>query len=168
MSIDTMIIIAAWIVTVILLVLFIPKERIREALVIFHGKQVITWVFGLTVVQLKLIEYPVRLFSYANKTSFTFEFLSYPAICAIFSINYPVGKSNLRKFMHYFSYVSTITAFEVVVEKYTNIITYINWTWYVTWITLFITFMISRKYYLWFFKYNEHIEGESLIDRLMK
>ena len=162
------ILIVAWVITVIMLLLFIPKNKVREALLIFHGKQVITWVFGLTVVQFKLIEYPVRLFPYANKSSFTFEYLSYPAICAVFNINYPIGKSNIRKFMHYFSFVTTITAFEILCEKYTNILTYLHWTWYVTWITLFLTFFIVRKYYLWFFNYNNYKEGESLIDRLMK
>ena len=168
MNIDTIIMIAAWVMPIIMLLLFIPKERIREALLIFHGKQVITWVLGLSVVQLKLIEYPVRLFPYANKSNFTFEFFSYPAICSIFSINYPVGKSNLRKFMHYFYFCTVMTAFELLCEKYTDIIKYIHWTWYVTWITLFLTFFISRKYYLWFFKYNNFTEEDSLIDKLMK
>nr|WP_282434416.1 CBO0543 family protein [Desulfosporosinus orientis] len=42
-----------------------------------------TWAVGLGVVELRLIEYPVRLFPYANRTSFSFEYFIYPSICAI-------------------------------------------------------------------------------------
>ncbi|WP_345788342.1 CBO0543 family protein [Desulfosporosinus orientis] len=62
---------------------FIPKDKIRKALIAFLFKQVITWAVGLGVVELRLIEYPVRLFPYANRTSFSFEYFIYPSICAI-------------------------------------------------------------------------------------
>ena len=42
-----------------------PKEKIRDAHVIFLFNQIITWPAGHLVVNLHLIEYPVRLFSYA-------------------------------------------------------------------------------------------------------
>jgi len=168
MNKDVLILVAAWVATIIMLILFIPKNKIREAQLIFLFKQSITWLVGLLAVELRLIEYPVRLFKYANKTSFTFEYFIYPAICTVFNINYPVGKSNIKKFMHYFSYCTVMTVLEVLCVKYTNIIVYLHWTWYVTWITLFITFFISRKYYLWFFSYNKYTEGELLIDKFMK
>lgn len=98
------------------------------------------------------IEYPVRLFSKANRTSFTFEYFIYPSICAIFNVHYPEGKGSFGQFMYYFYYCTAITIIEVIVEKYTNIITYVHWTWYVTWVTLYITFYMTRKYCLWFFR----------------
>ena len=168
MNKDVLILVAVWVATIIMLILFIPKNKIREAQLIFLFKQSITWLVGLLVVELRLIEYPVRLFKYVNKTSFTFEYFIYPAISTVFNINYPVGKSNIRKFMHYFSYCTAMTVLEVLCVKYTNIIVYLHWTWYVTWITLFITFFISRKYYLWFFSYNKYTEGELLIDKFLK
>ena len=168
MNKDLLILVVAWVVTIIMLILFIPKKKIREAQLIFLFKQSLTWLFGLLVVELRLIEYPVEFLKYATKTSFTFEYFIYPAICTVFNINYPVEKSNIRKFMHYFSFCTAMTVLEVLCVKYTNIIVYLHWTWYVTWITLFITFFISRKYYLWFFKYNNFTEEDSLIDKLMK
>ncbi|NMC57343.1 MAG: hypothetical protein GYA50_09005, partial [Eubacteriaceae bacterium] len=115
-----------------------------------------TWILGLTVVQLGLIEYPVRFFPYATRTSFTFEYFVYPSICVIFNLYYPNGKSRFRQFMHYFYFCTAITIIEVLIEKYTDIIKYLHWTWHVTWITLFITFFLSRKFYVWFFsKYNK-------------
>ena len=152
---DYFLIAAAWITTITLLLMFIPRDKIREAQVAFFFKQVLTWLLGLTVVELKLIEYPIRLFSYANKTSFTFEYFIYPAICAVFNVHYPMGKSVWRQLLYYFYYCTAITAVEIIVEEYTDIIEYINWTWYITWITLFITFFMTRKFYEWFFKLKQ-------------
>lgn len=141
-----------WIATIILLILFIPKEKFREAQVAFFFKQLITWLLGLAVVELHLIEYPVRLFPYANKTSFTFEYFVYPSLCAIFNVHYPQDKSLFRQFLYYFSYCSVITVLEVIVERETQIINYIHWDWYVSWSTLFLTFYLTRIYYVWFFR----------------
>lgn len=142
----------AWVITLVVLIIFVPKARLREAWVIFLFKQLMTWLFGLLVVEFKLIEYPVRLFSYANKTSFCFEFFIYPAVCVIFCLYYPRNKGNWLKLLHYVKYSTVITVIEILVEKYTNIITYLHWTWYLTWMTLFITFFFSFKFYEWFFK----------------
>jgi len=152
-NINYAIIIIEWIVTICLLVKFIPKNKLREASLAFSFKQLVTWVLGLAVVELRLIEYPVRLFfPYASKTSFTFEYFVYPSLCAIFNVHYPEKKSRWGQFMYYSYYCTTMTILEVFVEKYTEILKYIHWTWYITWITLFITFYMTRKYYEWFFK----------------
>jgi hypothetical protein len=152
MSLEAIILIVAWLITIIVLIISVPKNKIREAMVIFLFKQVITWIIGLLVVELGLIVYPVRSFAYATRTSFDFEYMIYPAICVIFNLHFPLGKKGFRQFMHYVTYCSAITIIEIFIEKYTDIIEYINWEWYVSWITLFITFYISRIFYLWFFK----------------
>lgn len=154
MNIDGVVLTTAWILTIIMLMLYVPKNKLKEAQVIFLFKQLLTWITGLTVVELELIEYPVRLFSKANATSFTFEFFIYPAICVVFNLHYPEGKSPAKKFMHYVNFCTAMTIIEVAVEKYTNIIKYLHWNWFTTWITLFLTFYFSRKYYVWFFKLN--------------
>ena len=155
MNKDLLILFAAWVLTIIMLILFIPKNKIREAQLAFLFKQVITWLIGLLVVEFRLIEYPVEFFKYSTRTSFTFEYFIYPSISAVFNINYPDRKSNLKQFMYYFYFCTSITIIEVLCENYTNIIKYIHWTWYITWITLFITFFISRKYYIWFFRLQD-------------
>ena len=155
MNKDLLILVGLWIITVIMLLLFIPKKKIREACLVFLFKLSITWFIGLIVVELRLIEYPVEFFRYATKTSFSFEYFIFPAICAIFNLNFPVDKGLLRKFLHYFSFCTAMSIIEALFEKYTNIIKYIHWSWYLTWITLFITFYISRQFYIWFFRLGE-------------
>ncbi|ENH97722.1 hypothetical protein J416_04121 [Gracilibacillus halophilus YIM-C55.5] len=151
MSIEHIIIIMVWIVSFSVLFIFIPKDKILHALVASHIKQAITWVFGLIVSNYRLIEYPVRLFPYTSKASFTFEFFAYPAICAIFNVHYPEGRSRVAKFGYYALYSSIITIIEIILERNTDVINYIHWSWYWTWITLFISFFLSRSYYKWFF-----------------
>lgn len=152
MNWDLFILAAAWIITMILLVIFTPRDKIREAALIFLFKQTITWSVGLVVVELRLIEYPAREFSLATRTSFTFEYFVYPALCVIFNLHYPEGKSFFRQFAHFFYYCSSMTLIEMLIERYTNIIRYIHWSWYTTWITLFMTFFASRHFYKWFFR----------------
>lgn len=152
MSLEHYILLCMWLVTTAMLLIFIPKGRIREAIVIFLFKQLITWLIGLMVVELRLIEYPVRIFSYANKTSFYFEFYVYPAICVVFNLHYPKNRRIIRQALYYIYFCTGITIIEVLVEQYTDVVTYLNWHWTVTWVTLFITFYITREFYLWFFR----------------
>ncbi|HEX2927715.1 MAG TPA: CBO0543 family protein [Ruminiclostridium sp.] len=137
---------------IVILIVYVPKNKIREAQLIFFFKQLITWFFGLIVVQLRLIEYPFRLFPYANKTSFSFEYFIYPAICVIFNLHYPKNVGKLKQFLYYVYFCTAITVFEELCVEYTNLIKYIHWTWYYTWVSFYLTFYISHKYYLWFFK----------------
>ena len=152
MSRDIIISIAGCIVALALLFIFIPKTKIREAALVYLFKLLITYVLGILVVEFGLIEYPVRFFPDAIKTCFAFECVVYPSLCAIFNINFPEHKNVFGKFMHYFYFCTSITVVEAIVEKYTSIITYLHWAWYLSWITLFITFFISRQFYLWFFR----------------
>lgn len=135
-----------------LLFMFIPKSKIPKAIMAFLFTQIIAWPLGLIVANYRLIEYPIRLFSYANKAHFTFEFFLFPSISTLFTIKYPEKKNALIRFMYYFYYCTSLTIVEVVQERYTNIIKYIHWTWYVTWITMFITFYTVRELNKWFFK----------------
>nr|WP_315989488.1 CBO0543 family protein [Desulforamulus aquiferis] len=152
LSKDRLIEILSWIILILLLILLVPRDKIRDAQVIFLSKQLLTWFFGLLVVEKGLIKYPVRLFPKANRTSFTFEFFAYPTICIFFNLYYPYGQDVGKQLLHYVYYTSGITVFEIILEKYTNLIKYINWKWYWTWLTLLITFTISNFYYRWFFQ----------------
>lgn len=156
MSKDAIVEISAWIIISVILLLYIPKNKLRHAWLIFFFKQFMTWVIGLLIVQYGLIEYPVRIFfKDATKTSFTFEYFVYPALCVIFNLHYPNNKNLFSRFMHYFYYCTTMSLIEEIIRRYTNLIRYIHWSWYLTWLTLLITFFASRLFYNWFFKLKE-------------
>lgn len=150
---DNTIELLAWIVTSILLIKFVPRKRIREAIVSFLFKQVITWLFGLLVVEKDLISYPNRLFFKKTiKSSFTFEYFVYPGLCALFNLYYPENKPKILKVLYYSFHTSIITIFEIIAVKYTNLIKYNKWTWYWSFITMYMSYFLSRIFQSWFFR----------------
>ncbi|WP_428908313.1 CBO0543 family protein [Niallia sp. Krafla_26] len=139
---------------VLLLFNFVPRKRFREENIIFLFKQLITFLFGLLAVERKFLEYPSRVFFRRTlRSSFTFEYFIYPTICTLFNLYYPEKRGYFVKFLYYFVHTAPIAAFEVFAKKYTNIIRYKNgWTWYWSFITLWISNYISRIYHQWFIK----------------
>ncbi|WP_047985552.1 CBO0543 family protein [Ornithinibacillus californiensis] len=145
--------VSAWIVTALLLIKYVPKNRIREAQVAFSFKQLITGLFGLLVVENKLISYPKRLFFKKTiKSSFTFEYFVYPALCTIFNLYYPEKKNNFIKLLYILFHSAIITVFESLALKYTKLIRYKKWTWYWSLLTMGLTNYLSHIYFRWFFK----------------
>jgi len=110
-----------------------------------------TWSMGLIVVELGLIKYPIREFVKAGGTSFSFEYFIYPSLCVIYNLHYPVGKL-WKKVVWNLGFPSIMTLLEVIFERNTELIDYIHWNWYWTWIMLWLTFLISRSYFLWIYR----------------
>ncbi|MDQ0245796.1 uncharacterized membrane protein HdeD (DUF308 family) [Bacillus fengqiuensis] len=147
------ILISSWIITALLLIRFVPKDRIRHAQVPFLFNQMITWFFGLLVVEKGLIEYPYRLlFKKSNKSSFTFEYFIYPSLAVFFNLYYPEKRNMFIKTLYYFVHISLIIVCEVIAVKYTKLIRYKKWNWYWSFITVWITYYISHLHYRYFFK----------------
>jgi hypothetical protein len=144
---------SVWVIMIIALLVFVPRNKMREAWVSYLFKLFLTWGLGLFVVQMMWIEYPVRfIFPYAHRSSFTFEYFVYPAICILFLLHYPEKKSYITRLSYFAAYCSIMTLLEVLIEQNTSLIHYIKWTWYWTWISLFLTFFLSRLFYVWFFR----------------
>lgn len=150
------IIISIYILNAFLLFKFVPKDKIRNASVIFLFKQAITWLFGLLVVEKKLIVYPYRpFFRKTYKASFCFEYFFYPVLGVLFSLYYPEKRHALFKTLYHFIYASIITALEILILKYSKLIRYRNWKWYWSFMTIWLTNYLSHSFYKWFFKNNE-------------
>lgn len=120
-------------------------------MVAFLFKQLITFLIGLMVVELGLLEFSVREFASINRTSFTFEYYAFTVVCAAFNVWYPIGRSIPIQFAYYAGYSSVLTSIEVIIEKYTDLIEYIHCDWYIAWITMCLLFLISRLFCVWFF-----------------
>lgn len=133
------------------LIFIIPRDRKRLAIVAFLFKQLITFLIGLVVVELGLLEYPVREFPSVNRTSFSYEYFAFPLMCALFNVRYPNGRSIPIQFGYYAAYSTVLTVIEVILEAYTDLIEYIHWGWYVTWITIAVSFWLTRMFCVWFF-----------------
>ncbi|MDR7001358.1 CBO0543 family protein [Neobacillus niacini] len=150
MRIEWWILLSVWVVATGIL-FFIPKNKIRLAVVAFLFNQIITFLIGLLVVELGLIEYPIRLFASINRTSFTYEYYAFPVICAAFIVWYPNNQGKLIQLGYYAGYSSFLTIVEVMIENYTHLIKYLHWEWYISWITIGLSLFITRLFCRWFF-----------------
>lgn len=150
MRIEWWILLSVYVVATSIL-FFIPKSKIQLAVVAFLFTQVITFLIGLVVVELGLLEYPVRTFASINRASFDYEYYFFPVTCAAFNVWYPNNRRTLIQLGYYVVFSSVLTLAEVIIEKYTELIKYIHWEWYTTWITISISFFIVRLFCVWFF-----------------
>lgn len=150
MKLETILLISASLIFILSL-LFIPKANRLQAQFVFLFIQFPIWLLGLVAVELKLLEYPVHELSRANSTSFVFEYLIFPIYCIHFNVRYPRQATNLKKTLYYLGASLALTGFEIIIEKYTDIIEYTGWTWYITFLTVLLILWLSRITTLWFF-----------------
>jgi hypothetical protein len=152
MNLERWILIGMFVVSILSTIILIPRNKAREAWVLFLFLQVITWPAGLFAVEMGWIEYPVQLLKGANqynRTSLTFEFFIFPIVAIIFSLYYP----NVRWFgatIYYVCFAGFFTIIEVILERTTRLVEYHGWTWYWTLITVIISLFFNHKYYLWY------------------
>ncbi len=151
MSIESFIEHYVWMITAIS-VFFIPKYYYRRASISFLFMIFVSWFLGIIVVEYDLIEYPKRFLASVNETSFTFEFFVFPVIGVFFNLYYPASSTRWKQFIYTAALTTGIVIPEIIVEKYTDLIEYINWTWYISWISIFATFALLRFFYKWYFK----------------
>ena len=148
---EILIIITVWMIGILLFYLFVPVSKIRLAVLGFLIMQSITWLLGFLVSEFNLISYPVRLFEFATRTSFTFEYFAFPIVSAIYNLYFP-RNSKLGGLLYTCIIVSILTGIEIILENYTDTIDYVNWRWYLSWISMFITLYLSLGIWKWFIK----------------
>jgi hypothetical protein len=151
MKIEFLIIILMWVIGLISYILFTPKNRYRRLLFAFLVCKTLMWISIIIHAKFHLISFPVRELPNATKVLITTGYFFYPLICGFYVIFEPKRSLALR-FLYLSMYITGLTIFEVILEKYTNLITYIHYAWYWTWINLFCTFAVSNIIYWWFFR----------------
>ncbi|MFC4098039.1 CBO0543 family protein [Paenibacillus xanthanilyticus] len=154
LAIDRTILISIDIIIALALIWLTPKDKLREATIIFLFKQTMTWSFGLLVVEWGLIEYPVREFVRANATSFSFEYFIYPSLCVIFNLRYPTRSARWKRWAWILAFPTAMTILEVMIERNTELIRFVHWNGYYTWITLLLTYLMSRTYFVWMYRHS--------------
>ncbi len=139
---------------------FVPKANRLQAQFIFLFIQFPIWLLGLVAVELRLLAYPVHELSRANNTSFVFEYLILPIFCIHFNVRYPRYATKLGQTFYYVGASLALTIVEVIVEKYTDILEYTGWKWYITFLTVLLILWLSRITTLWFFKKYRTVPSE--------
>ncbi|WP_063868148.1 CBO0543 family protein [Paenibacillus sp. Soil766] len=149
----------AWCIAISLLI-FACFINWRKATVSFIFIQLLTWPLGIFAVEYGALMYPVRFFSKLMSTSFTYEFIALPAIGTIYCMYFPQEQRMLVKALYIVAFPTALTLAEVILLKYTDLIRYIHWSWYLSWLTIGITLHLNYLFFRWFFKKeNAHNSG---------
>ena len=86
MTLERAVLIGIWITFPILLICFVPKDRVREMIAVFMFFQTLTWVFSLGLTYFDLLSAPIREFPNAKKVNFTVEYMVFPTIAVFFQL----------------------------------------------------------------------------------
>lgn len=150
MSLDIIILILIWTIGVLLFVCFTQKRK-RKLLLAFLICQCLLWASSLVYTSLDLIAFPIREFPIATDLLVTTEYFFYPLLCGFYIIYEPKGSFFFR--VIYLSIcTSLLVSFDVILERYTNLIEYVQYGWYWIWISFFWLFAFTNYLYIWFFQ----------------
>ena len=159
LSLEAIIMIITSIITLLLFIFAINWRYFNEWIVVFLFKGLLDIIWGSPVIELNLIQYPIRLLPQFYETCILFELWVFPVLCILY--NQVTRERGLWPIIYYALLFSTgITALEYPLELYTDLIKYIEWSWLTTFFTLTITFLLSRSFigfYRWgcdYFRYQ--------------
>ncbi len=144
-SVEMFISLAAAVITLLLLIFAVDWRYFRDWVVVYLFKSLLDFVVSSPTVELRLLEYPDRLLPNWYDTSLLFELWVFPVLCILYNqITRDKGLSVILGYALIFS--AGITVIEYFLELHTNLIRYIQWTWLTSYVTLSITFLLSRGF----------------------
>lgn len=152
MPIEHIIEIVSCIIALGLLFFGVPKSKIREVSLSLFFMQSLTWLLGGITVELRLISYPIRYFSYAFRTNFTFEFIVFPIVSVLFNLYFPRNGSFLKKLLYSMTFPTVLIMGELLIKNYTDCIEYHHWNWFYSWSSMWGSLLLAYLIYVWFFK----------------
>lgn len=151
LNIEEIIMIIAALVTLGLLIFAVDWRYFRDWVVVFLFKTSLDLALGSIVVEEGLVEYPVRLLKNHFDSEILFEMLVFPTLCVLYN-QITRNRGPWPIFYYAVLFSAGITAVEYPLELYTDLIRYIEWSWFTTLYSITGTFLISRvfiAFYRW-------------------
>lgn len=137
--------VTAALIGLLLLVFAVDWRYFRDWVAIYLYKSLLDSLWGNAVVNLHLLEYPFRQLPQFFNASLLFDYWIFPILCILY--NQVTRKLGFRLILVYAVLFSAgMTAIEYPLELYTELIYYHKWSWYITFITLTVTFLSSRAF----------------------
>lgn len=152
MLMEHLILAAMWLFGIVGFILFIPCKDRRKGLLAFMMFQAAIWLCDMPSFQYGLISSPVRIFPKATDLSITINYIFYPVVFSIYYVHKKEISNRLNKFIYFFIAVSIVTLFDVIIERYTDLLDYGFMTWYLMWIYIGFLFFVSQVLCDWFLK----------------
>lgn len=151
MTIERFILLAAAIISAAS-VLYIPKGHIRKTLLTFLTFQATTWFVSIALVQIGLIEFPVREFSKATGVVFIPQFFTYPIFFTWFYFRLSYKSSRLYRALHWLISVSMPVFFAYFIAVYSDLSQFTKGSLLTNLIYLYVEFAL--QYFVCFLYIN--------------
>lgn len=159
LGLEEIIMIISAVISLLLFIFVVDWRYFNEWIVVFLFQGLLDLILGSAVVELNLIQYPIRLLPQCYDTNILFELWVFPVLCVLY--NQVTRKRGFWPIIYYALLFSAgITAIEYPLEQYTDLIQYVEWSGLTTFFTLTITFLSSRSFiafYRWgcdYFRYR--------------
>ncbi|WP_280525622.1 CBO0543 family protein [Neobacillus mesonae] len=118
------------------------------------------WLCDMPAFKYGLFSAPVRELPKATDLPLTIDYFFYPVWFAIFYVHKRIQANLWSRMTYFFVWVSVITIFDIVLERYTDLIEYETVAWYGIWIYFMILFFVSQVCCDWFFKDQTLFQAE--------
>lgn len=144
-TIELIISIISTVIGLLLLIFIVDWRYFRDWVVVFLYKSMLDSFWGVIVVKGNMLKYPMRQLPEYFQTSILFEWWIFPILCVLYNqVTRERGLPAILYFAILFS--AGMTAIEYLLEKYTQLIEYLHWSWFATFATLTVTFLSSRAF----------------------
>ncbi|MEH7014586.1 CBO0543 family protein [Neobacillus niacini] len=152
MNKEILILVFSWVIAVLCLLKYVPKDKRRVAHITFLFGQAFSWLFEYFQVRLELLEFPFREFNYATKMSFSLHYVIFPTYAVFFILLYPIQKAPKWIIIYYLIYGMALPTYAFFLERYSSLIDYKKWNWFLAVIVNLIAMFIVKKFVFWFKK----------------
>jgi hypothetical protein len=141
-----------WLVGFIGFILFVPHGKRREGYLAFLMFQAFIWACDIPSFTYGLLSAPFREFPKATNLCITINYFFYPVLFSIYYVHRRVKSNRWSKIISFFIWTSTVTLFDIVIEKYTDLLEYGTITWYGMWMYIVFLYYVSEVCCDWFYK----------------
>ncbi|WP_285879833.1 CBO0543 family protein [Neobacillus mesonae] len=141
-----------WLFGIAGFILFIPRKDRRKGILAYLMFQAIIWLCDMPSFKYGLLSAPVRILPKATELTITINYIFYPVLFSIYYVHRRINSRIWSKFIYFFVWVSAITLFDSVIERYTDLLEYKFMTWYWMWIYIGFLAYVSQICCNWFFK----------------
>jgi hypothetical protein len=152
MLVERLILLAMWLFGFIGFIVFIPRQYRRKGFLAYLIFQAIIWLCDMPSFQLGLLSAPVREFPKATDLPITIDYMFYPVLFSIYYVNKKVNSSEKSKWIYFFTWTTAITLYDLLIERFTDLLEYEILPWYGMWIYIVFLFYVSQICCNWFYK----------------
>lgn len=160
MLLERLILVLMWLLGIVGILVLIPRDKRRQGILAALMFQAIIWLCDMPSFYYGLLSAPVREFPKATDLAITINYIFYPVLFSVYYDHKRVKGSQWSRFAYFMIWISGVTLFDVVLEKYTDLLEYGKITWYGMWMYIGFLFYIGQVCCNWFFKDDALFQAE--------